>query len=60
MTPSVCVGVRVQSEPERLRATLGSLRANTPLGIDLVLVPDDPDPVMRAALASEGRVLARR
>src|SRR5262245_35773795 len=48
----VCVGVHVHVEPERLRATLASLRANTALPIDLLLLPDGPDAATRAALTA--------
>jgi O-antigen biosynthesis protein len=48
----VCVGVNVHAEPERLRATLASLRANTPAGVELLLLPDGPDAETAAALSS--------
>src|SRR5829696_5829813 len=48
----VRVGVHVHAEPERLRATLQSLRANTAHPFDLVLLPDGPDAPTRAALAA--------
>jgi O-antigen biosynthesis protein len=48
----VCVGVNVHAEPERLRATLASLRANTPAGVGLLLLPDGPDAETEAALSS--------
>ncbi len=48
----VCVGVNVHAEPERLRATLASLRANTPNGVEMLLLPDGPDAETDAALSS--------
>jgi O-antigen biosynthesis protein len=48
----VCVGVNVYAEPERLRATLASLRANTPAGVELLLLPDGPDAETSALLSS--------
>jgi glycosyltransferase involved in cell wall biosynthesis len=49
---SVCIGVHVHAEPERLLATLVSLRTNTALTADVVLLPDGPDPPTTAALAT--------
>src|SRR5438045_238765 len=46
----VCIGVHVYTEPERLDTTLDSLRANTPPGVDWLLLPDGPDDATRAAL----------
>lgn len=48
----VCIGVNVHSEPERLHATLASLRANTPAGVELLLLLDGPDAETDAALSS--------
>jgi len=48
----VCVGVNVHAEPERLHATLASLRANTRAGVELLLLPDGPDAETRYALSS--------
>ncbi|HEV7892154.1 MAG TPA: glycosyltransferase [Pyrinomonadaceae bacterium] len=48
----VCVGVNVYAEPASLRATLASLRANTPAGVELLLLPDGPDAETDAALSS--------
>lgn len=48
----VCVGVNVHAEPERLHATLASLRANTPTGVELLLLPDGPDAETAYALSS--------
>jgi glycosyltransferase involved in cell wall biosynthesis len=47
----VCVGIHVHSEPERLAATLAQLKANSPSGIDILLLADGPDVATRAALA---------
>ncbi|MGH9943029.1 MAG: glycosyltransferase, partial [Pyrinomonadaceae bacterium] len=47
----VCIGVHLHAEPERLRATLDSLRANTPQPFALLLLPDGPDEATRQALA---------
>lgn len=52
MTRKVCVGVNVHAEPERLHATLASLRVNTPAGVELLLLPDGPDAETAAALSS--------
>lgn len=48
----VCVGVNVHAEPERLHATLASLRANTRAGVGLLLLPDGPDAETAYALSS--------
>lgn len=48
----VCVGVNVHAEPERLHATLASLRANTPAGVELLLLPDGPDAETSNALST--------
>ena len=37
----ICLGVHVHAEPKRLQETLASLRANTALSFDLLLLPDD-------------------
>lgn len=49
--PSVAIGVQVHAEPEQLRATIDSLRANTILPFSLVLLPDGPDEMTRELLA---------
>jgi glycosyltransferase involved in cell wall biosynthesis len=46
----VAIGIPVHADPERLRATLTSLRAHA-AGAAVVLLPDGPDAEMRAALA---------
>ncbi|HWS54790.1 MAG TPA: glycosyltransferase [Pyrinomonadaceae bacterium] len=48
----VCVGIHVHAEPSRLRATLESVRARTPGGVGLLLLPDGPDAETAEALAS--------
>jgi len=47
----ICLGVHVHAEPERLRATLASVQANTLLPLNLLLLPDGPDEETRRALA---------
>jgi glycosyltransferase involved in cell wall biosynthesis len=49
--PRVAIGVHLHAEPERLMATLAAVRANTPPGYSLLLLPDGPDLRMRAALS---------
>jgi glycosyltransferase involved in cell wall biosynthesis len=39
----VCVGVHLHADPERIAATLASLRANTADNVECVLLPDGPD-----------------
>ncbi|NTU85462.1 MAG: glycosyltransferase, partial [Chloroflexales bacterium] len=51
MTTRVCIGIHVYAEPERLRATLDALGANTARAFELLLLPDGPDMPTRAALA---------
>ena len=46
----VSIGVHVHAEPLRLRATLRSLRANTPTGAEILLLPDGPDAATAAEL----------
>lgn len=48
---SICIGIHVHAEPERLRATLDALRINTGPPFALLLLPDGPDAPTRAALA---------
>lgn len=45
------IGVHVHAEPDRLRATLESLRANTGEAYELLLLPDGPDEATRFALS---------
>ena len=48
----VCVGIHVHSDPERLAATLASLRANTSPGVECMLLPDGPDVATAAFIAT--------
>ncbi|MBI3326603.1 MAG: glycosyltransferase [Nitrospinae bacterium] len=48
----ICVGIHVHTEPERLHATLTALRSNTGIPVDVILLPDGPDAIMQAALAT--------
>jgi glycosyltransferase involved in cell wall biosynthesis len=48
----VRIGIHVHVEPERLHATLASLRMNTSRPVDLLLLPDGPDEATKAALAT--------
>lgn len=48
---SICLGVHVHAEPNRLQETIASLRANTPLDFELLLLPDGPDAATKIALA---------
>jgi glycosyltransferase involved in cell wall biosynthesis len=49
---SVCIGIHLQSEPERLRLTLASLKRNTCAPIELLLLADGPDVSTRNFLAT--------
>jgi O-antigen biosynthesis protein len=46
----ICIGVHVHAEPERLRATLAHLEANTTRPVQLLLLPDGADAPTREAL----------
>jgi glycosyltransferase involved in cell wall biosynthesis/GT2 family glycosyltransferase len=48
----LAIGVQVHAVPERLSATLASLRAHAPSGASVLLFPDGPDAATRAALAA--------
>jgi O-antigen biosynthesis protein len=48
---SICIGVHAHAEPKRLQETVASLRANTAHVYELLLLPDGPDAMMKAALA---------
>jgi glycosyltransferase involved in cell wall biosynthesis len=50
--PGICIGVHVHAEPQRLRATLESVRAHTGRVVELLLLPDGPDDATRVALAA--------
>ncbi len=52
MSRRICIGVHVHAEPERLRATLATLRATTRLPFDLLLLPDGPDALTQRFLDS--------
>ena len=39
----VCIGIPVQSEPQRLRATIDSVRRTTHGPVEIVVLPDGPD-----------------
>lgn len=47
---TICIGVHVHAEPQRLLATLASVRANTAAPYDLLLFSDGPDAETTAAL----------
>ncbi len=47
----ICIGIHVHAEPERLRATLGSVRAHTTAAAEVLLLPDGPDEATRRTLA---------
>lgn len=49
---NIQIGIHVHAEPERLRATLDSVRAHTLGEFDLVLLPDGADLATRQALAA--------
>ena len=48
---NVAIGIQVYEEPEGLLATLESLRAHTGRDVEILLLPDGPDPAVAAALA---------
>jgi glycosyltransferase involved in cell wall biosynthesis len=48
----ITIGIPVYAEPERLRATLASLRAHTPHAHTLLLLPDGPDVPTQKVLAT--------
>jgi glycosyltransferase involved in cell wall biosynthesis len=48
----VCIGVHVHAEPERLRATVRSVRAHTEGAVELLILADGPDEATRDALAA--------
>ena len=39
----VCIGIPVQSEPQRLRVTIESVRRTTQRSVEIVVLPDGPD-----------------
>ena len=52
----VCIGIHVYAEPDGLRATLNSLRANTTGEVELLLLSDGPDKETASALATISRM----
>src|SRR5215471_3601613 len=48
----VSIGIHLSEEPQRLYATIDSLRVNTTGDVEMVLLPDGPDLKMRHALRS--------
>lgn len=48
---SICIGIQVYAEPERLLATLDSVRTQTAGSYELLLLPDGPDAATSAQLA---------
>ncbi|HEX6463610.1 MAG TPA: glycosyltransferase, partial [Vicinamibacterales bacterium] len=48
----VLIGIHVYEDPERLKATLASIRRHSPANAEIVLLPDGPDAATRAALAA--------
>jgi O-antigen biosynthesis protein len=48
----IWIGVHVHAEPQRLQATLASLRAHTGPAFALLLLPDGPDAATTAALTA--------
>lgn len=47
----ICIGIPVQSERERLRATIDSVRQTTPERIELVVLPDNADEATKQFIA---------
>jgi O-antigen biosynthesis protein len=50
MQKTISIGIHVHAEPARLQATLHSLRHNTNLPFDIILLPDGPDDATKALL----------
>ncbi len=48
----ITIGIHVHAEPQRLLATLASIRANTRQAVELLLLPDGPDEATKATLAT--------
>ena len=48
----ICIGLHVYEQPERLFASIRSLRANTNSRAEVVLLPDGPDAATRNALST--------
>src|SRR5574341_2171573 len=52
MLRKICIGIPVQSEPQRLRVTLDSVcRRATDERVEIIVLPDDPDPVTKEFIA---------
>jgi glycosyltransferase involved in cell wall biosynthesis/GT2 family glycosyltransferase len=49
---TIAIGIYVHAEPERLRATLASVKMHGPADAEVLLLPDGADPSTRAALAA--------
>jgi glycosyltransferase involved in cell wall biosynthesis len=47
---SICIGIYLHSEPQRLAATLSGLKNGTPQQCELILLPDGPDQQTRESL----------
>jgi O-antigen biosynthesis protein len=58
MPPTVCIGIPVHAQPDRLMATLAALRATAPAAA-LLLLPDGPDQATAAVLANLPALPAR-
>ena len=50
--PRTCIGIQIYQQPERLFATIGSLRANTGFDAQIILLPDGLDAATHQALSS--------
>ena len=51
---SISIGIAVDEQPERLRATLAALRVHTNAGAEIVLVPDGADATARELASATG------
>jgi O-antigen biosynthesis protein len=58
MADSICVGVAVHAEPDRLLETLRQLARHTGTEVSVVLLPDGPDEPTAEALRSHGELTA--
>jgi GT2 family glycosyltransferase len=56
MAVSVCVGIAVHAEPDRLTETLRVLRLHTKPAVSVVLLPDGPDEATASALAHNAQL----
>jgi glycosyltransferase involved in cell wall biosynthesis len=48
----ICIGVHVHAQPDKLQATLDALHQHTERAVDLLLLPDGPDPPTNRLLQS--------